>query len=134
MGFIIIERYLGSWGQMGELAHIRNVLEEIKRLDHVIGVSLISRGGLFILGETPKGVHQETFAAMAAIMLGAAETSSAELKDILSQVQINLKDKDIILIAASTRYLLAIVMDGKGDNDKTSKEAAQIISRVEITI
>jgi predicted regulator of Ras-like GTPase activity (Roadblock/LC7/MglB family) len=119
---------------MGELAHIRNVLEEIKRMEHVIGVSLISRGGLFILGETPKGVHQETFAAMAAIMLGAAETSSAELKDTLNQVQINLKDKDIILIGAGTRYLLAIVMDGKGDNDRTAKAAGQIINRVEITI
>jgi predicted regulator of Ras-like GTPase activity (Roadblock/LC7/MglB family) len=71
---------------------------------------------------------------MAAIMLGAAETSSAELKDTLSQVQINLKEKDIILIGAGARYLLAIVMDGKGDNDKVAKSASQIISRVEITI
>lgn len=95
---------------------------------------MISRGGLFILGDTPKGVHQETFAAMAAIMLGAAETSSAELKDTLGQVQINLKEKDVILIGAGTRYLLAIVMDGNGDNDKIAKSAGQIIGRVEITI
>jgi len=121
-------------GTMGELAHIRNVLEEIKRMEHVIGVSLISRGGLFILGETPKGVHQETFAAMTAIMLGAAETSSAELKDTLGQVQINLKEKDIILIGSGSRYLLAIVMDGKGDNEKTAMSASQIIGRVDITI
>jgi len=119
---------------MGELTHVRNVLEEIKRLEHVLGVSLVSRGGLFILGDTPKGVHQETFAAMAAIMLGAAETSSAELKDTLGQVQINLKEKDVILIGAGTRYLLAIVMDGNGDNDKIANSAGQIISRVEITI
>lgn len=119
---------------MGELAHIRNVLEEIKALEHVSGVSLVSRGGLYILGDTPKGVHQETFAAMAAIMLGAAETSSAELKDNLSHVQINLNEKDVILVGAGTRYLLAIVMDGKGQNDKVAKNAGEIISRVDITI
>ncbi|MDD1746244.1 MAG: roadblock/LC7 domain-containing protein [Methanomassiliicoccales archaeon] len=119
---------------MGELAHIRNILEEIRRLEHVIGVSLISRGGLFILGDTPKGVHQETFAAMAAIMLGAAETSSAELKDNLSHVQINLVEKDVVLVGAGTRYLLAIVMDGKGDNDKAAKAASNVVNRVEITI
>jgi predicted regulator of Ras-like GTPase activity (Roadblock/LC7/MglB family) len=119
---------------MGELAHIRNVLEEIKALEHVTGVSLMSRGGLFILGDTPKGVHQETFAAMAAIMLGAAETSSAELKDNLCQVQVNLEQKDVILVGAGTRYLLAIVTDGKSENSKLAKKASEIIGRVEITI
>jgi predicted regulator of Ras-like GTPase activity (Roadblock/LC7/MglB family) len=119
---------------MGELAHIRKILEEIKSLDHVSGVSLMSRGGLYILGDTPKGVHQETFAAMSAIMLGAAETSSAELKDSLSHVQVNLEQKDVILVGAGTRYLLAIVMDGKGDNSKVAKSASEIIGRVEITI
>ncbi|MEM0448657.1 MAG: roadblock/LC7 domain-containing protein [Methanomassiliicoccales archaeon] len=119
---------------MGELAHIRNVLEEIKSLEHVTGVSLMSRGGLFILGDTPKGVHQETFAAMAAIMLGAAETSSAELKDNLRQVQVNMEQKDVILIGAGTRYLLAILTDGKSENSQVAKKASEIVGKVEITI
>ncbi len=77
---------------MGELTHIRNVLEQVKALDHVSTVSLISRGGLYILGDSPKGVHQETFAAMSAIIFGAAETSSAEMKDSLSHIQVILNE------------------------------------------
>jgi predicted regulator of Ras-like GTPase activity (Roadblock/LC7/MglB family) len=119
---------------MGELAHIRKVLDEIKALEYVTGVSLISRGGLFILGDAPKGVHQETFAAMAAIMLGAAETSSAELKGNLNYVEINLNEKDVILVTASSKFLLALFTDGKGESKIIAKRAMQIISGVEITI
>jgi len=71
---------------------------------------------------------------MSAIMLGAAETSSAELKDNLSHVQVNLIEKDVILVGAGSRYLLAIVTDGKSDNSKVAKTAGEIIGRVEITI
>lgn len=119
---------------MGELSNIRSVLDEIKAMEHVSGVSLISRGGLYILGDAPKGVHQETFAAMSAIMLGAAETTSTEMKDNLKSLQIKLNERDLLLLSAGSRYLLTITTDGKGENDKIAKHAAQVISRVDITI
>jgi len=119
---------------MGELSHIRNVLDEIKGLEHVSGVSLISRGGLYILGDAPKGVHQETFAAMSAIMLGAAETTSVEMKDNLKHLSLKLNDRDLIIIGAGSRYMLAITTDGSGENNKIAHSASQIISRVDITI
>jgi len=119
---------------MSELSHIRNVLEEIKTMEHVLGVSLISRGGLFILGDAPKGVHQETYAAMSAIMLGAAETTSTEMKESLKNLQIKLNERDLIILSAGSRYMLAITVDGNGENDNIAKHAAQVISRIEITI
>jgi predicted regulator of Ras-like GTPase activity (Roadblock/LC7/MglB family) len=119
---------------MGELAHIRNVLDEIKGLEHVSDVSLVSRGGLYIMGDSPKGSHPETFSAMNAIMIGAAETTSAELKDGLRYMMIKLMEKDLILVGAGTRYMLAIVTDGLGDNDNIAKSATQIIGRVDINI
>ena len=119
---------------MGELSHIRNVLDEIKGQDHVSSVSLISRGGLYIMGDSLKGVHPETFAAMTAIMIGAAETASAEMKEGLGHVLIKLSERDLILMGAGTRYMLAITTDGHGENDKIAVTAAQTIGRVDISI
>jgi hypothetical protein len=45
-----------------------------------------------------------------------------------------LNDRDLILLSAGSRYMLAITTDGNGENDKIAKHAAQVISRVEITI
>lgn len=122
------------WVQMGELSQIRGVLEEIKKLDHVIDVSLISRGGMYISGDPPRGVHQETFAAMSAIILGAAETTSAELKDSLGRVVLQLAGRNLILTAAGPRYLLAVATDSDGDVGKIASEAKEKISKVEITL
>lgn len=119
---------------MGELSQIRGVLEEIKKLDHVIDVSLISRGGMYISGDPPRGVHQETFAAMSAIILGAAETTSAELKDSLGRVVLQLAGRNLILTAAGPRYLLAVATDSDGDVGKIASEAKEKISKVEITL
>jgi predicted regulator of Ras-like GTPase activity (Roadblock/LC7/MglB family) len=109
-------------------------LNEIKGLEHVTDVSLVSRGGLYIMGDSPKGSHPETISAMNAIMIGAAETTSAELKDGLRYMMIKLMEKDVILLGAGTRYMLAIVTDGAGENDNIAKLATQIIGRVDISI
>jgi predicted regulator of Ras-like GTPase activity (Roadblock/LC7/MglB family) len=130
---LLLKMLLGGT-RMGELAHIRNVLDEIKGLEHVSDVSLVSRGGLYIMGDSPKGSHPETFSAMNAIMIGAAETTSAELKDGLRYMMIKLMEKDLILVGAGTRYMLAIVTDGSGDNDNIAKSATQIIGRVDLNI
>lgn len=117
---------------MGEISQVRAVLEEIKHLDHVQEVSLISRGGMYVLGDGPKGVHLETYAAMSGIMVGAAETTAAELKDNLKHVIIKLTDRDLILMGASNRYILCITTDGKDEGSRVSKSAAQIISKVDL--
>ena len=106
---------------MGELSQIRNVLEEIKNFEHVMDVSLISRGGMYISGDPPRGVHQETFAAMSAIILGAAETTSAELKDNLAKVVLQLSGRNLILTGAGPRYLLAVATDAEADVNRISE-------------
>jgi len=119
---------------MGEWSHIRDVLNDIENLDHVLDVSFVSRGGLYIMGDPPSGAHQETFAAMLAIILGAAETTSAELKDSLKSVTIELSDRDLILTEAGPRYMLAITVDREGDIPSIIREAKKRIASVEINI
>jgi predicted regulator of Ras-like GTPase activity (Roadblock/LC7/MglB family) len=119
---------------MAEITQARNVLEEIKRLEHVHDVSLVSRGGMYVLGEPPHGVHQETYAAMSGIMIGAAETTAAEMKDNLRHVHVRLSEKDLLLVAASNRYILVITTDGKSEVEKTVKSIQQLISKSEMQI
>ncbi|MEM2943121.1 MAG: roadblock/LC7 domain-containing protein [Methanomassiliicoccales archaeon] len=119
---------------MAELSQIRNVLDEIKRIDHVLDVSLVSRGGMYITGDPPRGVHQETFAAMAAIIIGAAETTSAELKDTLNKVVLHLSGRNLILTGAGPRYLIALATDPSADINKIATDAKEKIAKVESSL
>lgn len=116
---------------MSELSPVRSALDEIKKLDHVLDASLVSRGGMFVMGGPMKGIHRETFAAMTAIILGAAETSSTELKDKLNKVAIDLTEQTVVLIGIGPKYLVAILLDQEGDKDKVAQTAKDLMSRVE---
>ena len=109
---------------MSEPSPVRSALDQIKSQDHVLDASLVSRGGMYIMGGPLKGIHRETFAAMAAIILGAAETTSTELKDKLSQVTIDLTEQTLILIGIGTKYLVTILMDQEGDKGKVADPRA----------
>lgn len=109
-------------------------MDEIKKIDHVIDASLVSRGGMFVMGGSPKGAHRETFAAMSAIMQGAAETASTELKDRLSKVVIELTEQDVYLIGVGPKYLVAVIADREADGDKIAKETRDLISKVEMML
>ncbi|MGD1060851.1 MAG: roadblock/LC7 domain-containing protein [Methanomassiliicoccales archaeon] len=119
---------------MAEIAQARNVLEEIKRLEHVQDVSLVSRGGMYVLGDPPRGVHQETYAAMSGIIIGAAETTAAEMKDNLRHVHVRLIEKDLLLVAASNRYILAITTDGRSEVENMVRAIQQLLSKTDMQL
>ncbi len=59
---------------MDSQARIDTVLEEIANEKGVLGVSLVSRDGLAVRGAGRLELRRETFSAMTATVLGAAET------------------------------------------------------------
>ncbi len=95
---------------MVEWSKVSDVLDEIRDLDPVLDVSLISRGGMHVMGDPPSDVHQETYAAMAAIIMGAAETTSSELKDTLYNVILCLTERNLVLTNVGTKYMMAIAL------------------------
>jgi predicted regulator of Ras-like GTPase activity (Roadblock/LC7/MglB family) len=119
---------------MNEMSPVRSALDEIKKLDHVLDASLVSRGGMYVMGGPLKGIHRETYAAMAAIVIGAAETTSTELKDKLNKVSIELTEKTAILINIGPKYLLAILVDQAADKDSIAAQTKDIMSNVEMII
>ncbi len=83
------------------------------------------------MGGPPRGVHRETFAAMSAIIFGAAETTSTEMKDKLVKVVLDLNEQKICLFNVGPKYLMVVSMDKAGDIEKVSKSAKETISNVE---
>ncbi len=93
---------------MANLVALEEILDEIKSSDGVTDAILVSRSGMHIAGKAPKGVHAETFVAMSAIILGAAETSTSELKEKLKIVTISLEHSKLAMAAVSPKALLVL--------------------------
>jgi predicted regulator of Ras-like GTPase activity (Roadblock/LC7/MglB family) len=83
---------------MADVAALESLLKEVKNLDGVNEAVLVSRSGMYIAGSVPEGVFQDTFVAMFAILLGAAETATSELKDRIDTVVLNLEQSRIVVV------------------------------------
>jgi predicted regulator of Ras-like GTPase activity (Roadblock/LC7/MglB family) len=68
---------------MVEYLALEQVLDEVRSIPSVYEATVVSRSGMHIAGDAPKGVHLETFVAMSAILLGAAETATAGPRALL---------------------------------------------------
>src|SRR5881628_1071297 len=83
---------------MADVAALESLLKEVQALDGIHDAVLVSRSGMYIAGSVPEGVFQDTFVAMFAILLGAAETATAELRDRIDSVVLNLDKSRIVVI------------------------------------
>ncbi|WP_019177261.1 roadblock/LC7 domain-containing protein [Methanomassiliicoccus luminyensis] len=116
---------------MSELSQVKGALEDIKKVDGVLTVSLVSRGGLYVMGEPLKGVHKETYSAMSAIILGAAETTANDMKDRLDKVVVELSDQNLILIGAGPKYLMAVTANKSADAGQVALRATEAVSELD---
>jgi len=56
------------------------ILKGLSAIGDIEGSAIVTRDGLLIASDLPRDVDADTFAAMSATMLGAAETAVSELK------------------------------------------------------
>jgi len=83
---------------MADIVAIESVLHEVEKSLGVEDAVLVSRSGVHIAGAVPIGAHSETFVAMFAVLLGAAENATSELKERLDSVVINLEGSRVIIV------------------------------------
>ncbi|OGS52476.1 MAG: hypothetical protein A3K75_01330 [Euryarchaeota archaeon RBG_13_61_15] len=119
---------------MAEYLAIEEILDEIRSVPSVYEATVVSRSGMHIAGDAPRGVHLETFVAMSAILLGAAETATAELKDKLLHVSIDLTRSKMVLVSAGSRALLVVTASNEIGTqelaEKTKVFAAKIAEKI----
>jgi len=116
---------------MVEYLALEEVLDEVRSVPLVYEATVVSRSGMHIAGDAPKGVHLETFVAMSAILLGAAETATSELKDKLQYVYIELARGKMVLASAGPRALLVVTASKDIPTDQLAEKAKEFAMKIE---
>jgi predicted regulator of Ras-like GTPase activity (Roadblock/LC7/MglB family) len=70
--------------------------------------ALVMRSGSLYAGRAPPAVNRETYAAMAAVMAGAAETGTADLGDAVQLVEVRLKAGALLEAPVGEKLLLLL--------------------------
>ena len=109
---------------MANIMALEEVLDNIKQSGGIADAVLVSRSGMHIAGKVPHGAHAETFVAMSAILLGAAETSTSELKEKLNIVTIMLEKSKVAIGVVSPKAVLVM----KADKSMTDDDLLQILA------
>ena len=60
---------------MVDFVVLQRIIKEIESHSSVQDAAIVSRSGMHVAGEVPRGAHMETYVAMSAILLGAAESA-----------------------------------------------------------
>jgi len=128
---MLIHLARGVTNTMVEYLALEEVLDEVRSVPSVYEATIVSRSGMHIAGDSPKGVHLETFVAMSAILLGAAETATAELKDKLLYVTVELSRDRMILVSAGPRALLVLTASKEIELKELSAKAAEFAKKIE---
>ncbi|MBN2488383.1 MAG: roadblock/LC7 domain-containing protein [Methanosarcinaceae archaeon] len=92
---------------------LNKVLVDLKKVGGVEASVVASRDGLLIASNIQSyGARAETFAAMSATMLGAAETATTELgKGVPDRVIVETEHGKLIATGAGSKALLIVLTD-----------------------
>ena len=91
---------------------IDKVLSDLKTAGGVEACAAVSRDGLLIRSSLQKEQFAESFAAMSATMLGAAETASIELgKGVPNRVIVESSQGRLIAVGAGRKALLVVIVN-----------------------
>jgi len=95
---------------MTTIEMLENILKDINTVGGVETSAVASRDGLLICSTIPRRQHAETFVAMCATMIGAAETATTELgKGIPERIIVESKTGKIIGTGAGPKALLLVM-------------------------
>jgi len=119
---------------MADFVQLQRIIKEIEDHPAVQDAVIISRSGMHIAGEVPRGVHMETYVAMSAILLGAAESATSELHDALKYIVVQLEEGKLVLAPAGKRALLVIKATPEGNPKELADVASNFSEQIEKSI
>lgn len=88
---------------------LESLLEELGKEPSVLGSALVSRDGLAVRSSGKLMLSRETFAAMTATFMGAAEIALAELDGGRMQHMVAVTDRVKLIVVGASRDLLLVV-------------------------
>ena len=91
---------------------LNKILLDLKQMGGINASSIASRDGLLVVSDMDSESHAETFAAMSATMLGAAENATTELgKGIPDRVIVESDHGKLVAMGAGPKALLVILTE-----------------------
>lgn len=87
---------------------IAEVLDELQAALPSSSAALVLRTGALFAGRVPPAVNREGFAAMAAVVMGAAETATADLGDEFVEVETVLRAGALVCLPAGKKMVLVV--------------------------
>lgn len=91
---------------------VEKILTDLKKAGGVEACAAVSRDGLLIRAIMQNEKFAESFAAMSATMLGAAETATTELnKGVPNRVIVESNHGRLIAVGAGQKALLVVLVD-----------------------
>ena len=127
----ILVRRVHARSVMADIAALEGILKEMEKVPGISDAVLVSRSGMHIAGSVPEGAHAETFVAMFAILLGAAETATSELKERLDTVVIELEASRILIINDGPKAIFVLRTSRTADLDIVRSEVGKFTRRIE---
>jgi len=116
---------------MADIPALEGILKEMQAVPGVSDAVLVSRSGMHIAGAVPQGAHAETFVALLAILLGAAETATSELKERLDNVVVELESSKILIVNDGPKAIFVLRTSRGADVDSVRTEVARFTKRIE---
>ncbi len=93
---------------------MRGLLSRLRAISGVDGAALVSRDGLPVVADLPATFDRESFSAMLAATVGAAETAMIEAgRSVPERIILENKGTRILAMGVSDQFLL--VVSGRGD-------------------
>lgn len=100
---------------------LSSVLQKFNSEHNVKGSAVVTRDGLPFVSALPASVNRETFAAMAATMMGAAETAAAEIEvSAASFVMAEFSSLRLIAVGAGPELLVVTIASDHGSTSDLS--------------
>jgi len=93
---------------MDRASRLDTLLGEIMKIDGALGAALVSRDGLCVRSAGRAELSRETFSAMSATVMGAAEIALRELDGNATRAVVASTDQVKILIVGATREMLLV--------------------------
>ena len=91
---------------------LMGILKGLSSVGDIDGSAIVTRDGLLIASDLPRDLDAETFAAMSATMIGAAETAVGELKKgTISRVIAEGKETKLITEGAGPSAVLVSMVN-----------------------
>jgi hypothetical protein len=107
------------------------VLSELRDVGDIEASTIVTRSGLLVTGEVPQKINAETFAAMAATMLGAAETITSEIEKEPPEKVIVETGEERIIIAGAGKKALLVCMTSEVNLDTLLVGVDRAIEKIE---